>query len=174
MRKSIFFLIFFFFNIFLNNTFADEKIVFIDINFIFNNSEAGKDLKLKISKKNNDLQTEINKFKTEIDEKRKKILSQKNVLSADEYNNKVKSLEQQVKKINSIISTKRDSLKAYQTKIENSFSNNLNNLIEEYSDQNSIDIILNKKDLLMAKKELDITEKIFNLFNERIKKIIIK
>ena len=172
-KKTLFFILFFLFAQ-LVNSFAVEKIVFIDINFIFNNSEAGKDLKSQISKKNDDLKIEINKFKTEIEEKRKKILSQQNVLSVDEYNNKVKNLEDQINDVNLIIKKKRGDLKIYQTKVENNFSKSLNTLIEEYSLENSIDIILNKKDLLMAKKDLDITEKIFDLFNERIKKINIK
>tara|TARA_Y200000002_G_scaffold70211_1_gene54808 strand:- start:678 stop:1007 length:330 start_codon:yes stop_codon:yes gene_type:complete len=104
-KKTLFFILFFLFAQ-LVNSFAVEKIVFIDINFIFNNSEAGKDLKSQISKKNDDLQIEINKFKTEIEEKRKKILSQQNVLSVDEYNNKVKNLEDQINDVNLIIKKK--------------------------------------------------------------------
>ena len=174
MKKKILFFILFFLFAQSVNSFAQEKIVFIDIDFIFNNSEVGIDLKSQISKKNDDLQKEINKYKTEIEEKRKKILSQQNVLSVDEYNNKVKNLEDEINDVNLIIKKKRSDLKIYQTKIENNFSKSLNKLIEEYSLENSIDIILNKKDLLMAKKDLDITEKIFDLFNERIKKINIK
>ena len=46
MRVFLFFF-FTFFLIFTTQSNASEKIVFIDINFIFNNSDAGKDLKKK-------------------------------------------------------------------------------------------------------------------------------
>ena len=172
-KKTLFFILFFLFAQ-LVNSFAVEKIVFIDINFIFNNSDAGKDLKKKISKKNDDLQTLITSYKVKIDKKRKTILSQKNVLSAEEYKNKISDLEKEVQKVNTIISQKRNELKLYQKKIENNFSKNLNSMIEDFSIKNSIDIILKKENLLMAKKNLDITEQIFNLFNEKIKVIDIK
>ena len=172
MNKYI--LVFFFLILNINIIHANEKIVFIDINYIFNNSEAGKDLKKKMSIKSDNLQTEIEQFKNEIETNRKQILSQKNVLSAEEYNKKVSDLDQKVNKINSIISSKRKELKIYKDKIENVFTKNLNIMIEEFSNENSIDIILKKEDLLMAKKDLDITQTIFELFNKRISKIKIE
>ena len=56
-------------------------------------------------------------------------------------------------------------------KIETLFSEQLNYIIEEYSLENSINLILNKENLLMAKKNLDITQQIFSIFNEKVKEI---
>ena len=46
--------------------------------------------------------------------------------------------------------------------------------MEEFSSKNSINIILKRENLLMAKKDLDITQTIFKLFNEKITKIEIE
>ena len=59
-------------------------------------------------------------------------------------------------------------------KIEKEYFKNLNPIIEQYSIENSIAIILNKKNLLMAKNTLDITKEIFNLFNKKIDKLTIE
>ena len=64
-------------------------------------------------------------------------------------------------------------MRLYKIKVENIFSKNLNLIIEQYSVENSINIILNKDNLLMAKKELDITQKVLALFNEKINKLSI-
>jgi len=172
MKKYLTIFIFFLL-ILTKSAFSEEKIVFIDINFIFINSDAGKDIKTQIKKKNNELQLEINEFKTSIESKRKKIISQKNVLSVEEYNKKVINLEKEITDMNSLISKKKNELNIFQKSIENNFSKNLNKIIEKFSVENSIDIILNKENLLMAKKNLDITEQIFKLFNDQIKKITI-
>ena len=74
---KVFFFFFTFFLIFSTQLNASEKIVFIDINFIFNNSDAGKDLKNKISEKNDKINNEINKFKIDIENKKKKTFSTK-------------------------------------------------------------------------------------------------
>ena len=41
----------------------------------------------------------------------------------------------------------------------------------EYSDKNSISLIVDKKTIVLGKTELDITEKIINLLNEKVKEI---
>ena len=152
------------------NSYSQEKIVFIDINYIFKNSIAGKDLNIQISKKEEELNLEVSKFRSEI-EKKKNILSQKNVLSVEEYNKKVKILEESIKDKNSEVAAKNNEFLLFKKKIETLFSKKLNSIIEEYSLENSINIILNKENLLMAKKNLDITQQVFSIFNERVNKI---
>ena len=162
---SFFFLFLFLIN---NNLYANDKIVFININYIFTNSNAGKKLYQQIDQKNKQIQIEINKIKTELESEKKQILSQKNVLSVEEYNKKITNLENKITEMNTKIQKKQDDLNLFKNKVEKNFSKQLNMIIEEYSVQNSIDIIFKKENLLMAKKNLDITENIFNLFNEKI------
>ena len=122
----------------------------------------------QIDQKNKQIQIEINKIKTELESEEKQILSQKNVLSVEEYNKKITNLENKITEMNTKIQKKQDDLNLFKNKVEKNFSKQLNMIIEEYSVQNSIDIIFKKENLLMAKKNLDITENIFNLFNEKI------
>ncbi len=122
----------------------------------------------QIDQKNKQIQIEINKIKTELESEQKQIFSQKNVLSVEEYNKKITNLENKIIEMNTKIKKKQDELNLFKNKVEKNFSKQLNMIIEEYSVQNSIDIIFKKENLLMAKKNLDITENIFNLFNEKI------
>ena len=149
----------------------EKKIVFIDINQIFINSNAGKDLNAFIKKKKKDLDDQVNISVNEINNKKNKLTAQKNVLDSNEYSKKIKELENEIKKINSSISIKNDELIKLQKSVETKFSQNLNSIIEEYSIENSIDIIFKKQDILMAKNEMDITKDILNLFNKKIEKI---
>ena len=57
------YIVFVFFLLYSNNSFSSEKIVFIDINYIFVNSIAGKDLNNEIKSKNEKLNYEIDEFK---------------------------------------------------------------------------------------------------------------
>ena len=168
------YLIFIFFLLFTNIAFSSEKIVFIDINYIFINSKAGKSLNEEIELKNEKLNYEINEFKKKIDDEKNKLISQKNVISVDEYNNKILIIEKKIKEMNITINKNKNELDKFKLKVEKIFSQKLNSLIEIYSVENSIDIILNKSNLLMAKKTLDITNDVLNLFNKNFDKIDIK
>jgi len=164
----------FLFLIVTNHTLAQEKVVFIDINFIFQNSIVGKELNEQIAKKENEINLEIKKFKNDIEVEKNQITSQKNVISSEEYNKKIKILEKQIMEMNNLISKKRNELNKFKKNIEKSFSKELNLIIEKYSTENSIDMILDKSNLLMARKELNITQQVINLFNEHVKEINIK
>ena len=156
------------------NSIAQEKIVFIDINYIFKNSIVGKDLNEKIKKKDNQISNEIKKFKDDIEKEKNEIISQKNVVSVEEYNIKIDNLEKKIKDMNMTIANKKKELEIYKKKVERSFSKELNLIIEEYSTENSIDMIFDKSNILMARKELNITEKIISLFNNQIKEINVR
>ena len=166
-----FFLYIFLFLIFTNISYSKDKVVFIDINYIFKNSNIGKELNLKILDEDKNLKREIKDYRKKIDDEKNKILSQKNVLSVDDYNKKIVVLENEIKNINLEIKKKNDNFISFRKEIENSFSKKLNLIIEEYSLKHSIGIILNKEDLLMAKKNLDITLDVLKLFNEKITNI---
>ncbi len=157
-----------------NISYAQEKIVFIDINYIFKNSIVGKDLNEKIKKKDNLISNEIKKFKVNIEKEKNEITSQKNVISVEEYNIKISNLEKKIIDMNNTIANKKKELEIYKKKVENNFSKELNLIIEEYSIENSIDLIFDKSNILMARKELNITEKIISLFNNQIKEIDIR
>ncbi len=173
MFRKLLFIISFFLLV-TNNSLAQEKVVFIDINFIFKNSNVGKELNEQIRKKDNQINLEINKFKNDIEVKKNEIISQKNVISVEEYNKKIENLETKIKEMNKLIAKKKNEFDKFKIKVEASFSKELNSIIEIYSTENSIDMIFDKSNLLMARKDLNITKKIINLFNENVKEINIK
>ena len=159
---------------FVNPVYAEDKIVFIDMNYILNNSLAGKDLKSQLKERNDIIKNKLKNYQNDINEKKEKILAQKNVITQDEYDKKLKEIQEEVVKINILMSKEDKILAEFKKKIEKEYFKKLNPIIEKYSLENSIGIILNKKDLLMAKNTLDITEEIFNLFNEKIDKLTVE
>ena len=50
----------------------------------------------------------------------------------------------------------------------------INPILKNYSEDNSISLILQKKNLVIGKKELDITDKIILIINKNIKEFEIK
>ena len=56
----------------------------------------------------------------------------------------------------------------------NKLSKLINTILVEFSEDNSISLILQKKDLIIGKKELDITDKIIKIVNKKIQKFKIE
>lgn len=170
--KSFFYIIFFFIFISISN--AESKVVFLDVNFIYTNSEAGKKLDKEIQIRSNKINKEITKYETEIKNDEEKILKQKNILSDEEFKNNSVKLKQKANKYNKIIVSKRDELLKFRDKAKIEFYNQLMKITSDYSNKNSIDMIIKKEQILIGKKELDSTQEILNLFNKNVNIINVK
>ena len=83
LKKLKFFLLF---SILLTNSvFSAEKILHIDINFLMNNSLAGKSIKLQIEKINNSNTKNFKKLQTNLKNEESKLISQKDILNESDY-----------------------------------------------------------------------------------------
>ncbi len=154
-----------------SNLSAQEKIVYIDIDKLLNESIAGKLITKKIENKfKKDLEV-FKKTETELSKEEKEILAQKNILSSDEYNKKVKQFKIKLKEFNNQKNESRNKINEIKTKSTTILIKNINPLIEDYAQQNLIDIILPKDSILIAKSNLEITDIILELLNEKIKEI---
>ena len=69
-----------------NNSYSEEKIVFIDIDYVYENSTVGKKINSEIEKKVKALENQFNKNKKTVDDSKDKLSKQKNVLSEEELN----------------------------------------------------------------------------------------
>ena len=166
----------FFFNIFLNfaNLYAQDRIAFVDINYVFNNSTVGKKINKDINTKTRDISNEFEKNKKKFEKEKKDLLSKKNVLSKEEFEKKISKLEKDIQEYNLLITKKNKELINYKNKAQIEFNKNLQVILENFSKLNSLDMILSKENILIGKKNLDATINILDLFNKEIKDLKIK
>ena len=150
---------------------ANENIRFININYIVKNSEAGKALNKIIENKSKKITSELNDLGKKIEEKKNKIISQKNILKKEEYEKLVKTYEDEVKNFNNIRIKKNEDFNKYRIKSQKKIIEALNPLITAFLKKESVQILLQKEQIIFGDKELDITEEILKIFNDKHKKI---
>ena len=149
-----------------SNLFANEKIAFIDLNFVYSNSKIGKKMIKEIENKKKEINKDFKDFQSKLNKEKEKIIAQKNVLSEDEYKKKIISLEDDLKKYNEIISKKNKDLIDYQNKNKNEFLKKLQSTLQKYATENSISMILRKEQILIGSNQLDVTKDVLELVNK--------
>ena len=169
MLKKIKFFLIMIFVCFFNTYSYSENILFIDIDYIYFNSNAGKIINKKVESETKKISEELSNYKKKIQEDRNKLVSQKNILSQEEFQKKSIDLDKQIKEFNKIISNKNNQLLKYKNQTKIDFTKKLSKIVQEYASNNSIDMIITKDNILIGKKELDVTKNILNLFNKNIK-----
>ena len=168
MKKIICILVFFLFSL---PVYSNEKIVYLDVEKIMRESIAGKAVIAQIKKKR---ETTISKFKKkekEIIEKEKKLISQKNVLNEEEFKKKIQDLRGDIANYQKDRNKTSNDITQLRIKASTTLIEKLTPILEAYSKENSIRIIIQKKQIVMGTKEDDITQDILELVNQKIKNI---
>ncbi len=166
MRISLIFFILLFYN---NISFAENKIVYLDVQFVIDNSELGKFYKKKIKKIKDKNKTELKKDETIIKKKENEIKNQKNILSKEEINNRVKDLNELLKKYQIKISDNNKIILEEKRKYSSKILKTLNPIVASYVNKNNITLVIDKKNVLIGVKSLDITDKIIQILNAQTK-----
>ena len=135
----------FFFLIFHTNSFAEENIVYLDVNFLLSESEAGKYINNELKKINDKNVEEFKKIENSIKNEEDKLLKQKNILKEDEFNNKINKLREKYKSYEELRNTKNNDLKILRDKAGNQILKIINEILAEYSTKNKISLIIEKK-----------------------------
>ena len=97
-NKYLFLTIIFLFFSNVNLVKAQEKIAFIDLNYIFDNSDAGKKFLKEVDNKKKKINNEFEKYKKEIKNDTDNLIKQKNVIAKEEFDKKAIELEKNTKK----------------------------------------------------------------------------
>ena len=161
----------FFLFLLVGTSYSNENIRFININYIVKNSEAGKTLNKIIEDKNKKIKSELSVLGKKIEKKKSKIISQKNILKKEEYENLVKTYENEVIDFNQIRKKKTDDINKFIVNSQKKIIETLNPIIAAFLKKESIQILLQKDKIIFGDERLDITEKILKIFNDKHKKI---
>ena len=166
MRK--FLLIFIFLLTQFNLVNANINAAFIDMEKVLSSSKPGSSLLKQLNLINDKSLKKFQKDEKILKENEKKLISQKNILSNEEFQSNVNILRLEINKYNEnkkkIISD-FNKLKINNT---NKLLKMINSILIKYSDKKSISMIFQKKNLIIGNTKLDITDEIIQIVNSDI------
>jgi len=168
--RSLLLLIFFIF--FSKISLSDEnKVVYLDINKIMNNSIAGKSITSQLE---NNHKKNISKFKNiegELKKEEAEVISQKNVITKEEFEKKIIDLRDKANKFRKERNSNINNLNNQRLEATSKMITLVRPILSEFSDKNSISLIIDKKNIIIGKTLLDITDDILKIIDEKIGKI---
>ncbi len=173
MFKKLIVLLVFTINFFLFNFISAEelKINYVDIDVIISQSNAGKKMNksidISIQKKNKEFQ----KVEENLKKKDAEIVKQQNILSKDELNKKIQDLQKEIQNYRVKKENFRKEMAQKKLKATGQMVSSLNKILGQYADKNSISLIIQKKNIVIGKSDMDITKQILEIFNKEVKEI---
>ena len=169
MKKNIIFFLLLFF-VFASNksTLAEINISFIDVDYIYSNSKIGKKIDNQLKSEKKKINDELMGYQKNIQDEKEKLINQKKIISDEEFKSKTVDLEKKIKKYNKLISDNNNSFIKYKKEIKSLFLKKLMNIVREYAEVNSVQLILNKKNIIIGQNSMDISNEILELVNKKM------
>jgi outer membrane protein len=172
MKINSILLVFIFLFIFIQKSVAEDlNIVFVDMDKIIATSNAGKKVQNSMDKFAKKENQKFDSIESNLKKKEQEILKQKNIISKEELDKKVKSFQTELSKLRKEkIEFNRNIIKRNQ-EATNKMVNEINKILTQYASNNSVSLIIQKKNIIIGKTELDITPQILKEFNSKVKSI---
>jgi len=148
-----------------------SEIRYVDFKYILNESKAGKTAQIYLKKKLDDGIKDLKKKEKLIQDEEKKIIKQKKVISAEEYKIQVTKLREKVSSLQTQRNKLLDSVAEQRSKARIELLKNLNPIIKDYMKEKNVRLVLDKKSILLADENLNITKEITDLLNKNLKSI---
>ena len=161
-------LVIFFLIVSNNLSFASQNVRFADIDLIVQNSEIGKKTLSKIEKINKSNIEKLTNFQKQLKDRENEIKIKKNIISEEEFKKEVENLKNQLAEFNKkkdlmvkeFSDLKKNELEALFDKI--------NPIIKNYMKENSIEILLNSKNIFIGNINSDLTQLLINETNSKV------
>jgi len=153
------------------NAYSNDKIVYVNMDALINDSKAGisinNQMKKILDKNNSDYQILEKKLR----EEEKDLLNKKNVLDPDKYNTEVNIFKNKINKLKIERNKEIEDIQKRNIKAKNELVNIVTKILAKYSADNEIELVLRKESIVLGKKNIDITNEVLTLLDKEIKKI---
>ena len=174
MKKLFNFFFIVFFLGFNTSISSQSNIVYIDMEKIMSKSKAGISIRKQLEKMHKSNIDEFTKTEKNLKEEEKKLLSKKNILNKEEFEKQISSLRKKAVEYRETRKKKIDDLTKKRLEATAKLLDTINPILAQYSKDNSISIIIQKKNIIIGKSELDITSEILKTVDKSISKISLK
>lgn len=164
--KKLYFFLFIFLSI-QNISFAEQSVKFVNVDLLVNKTEIGNQMLDKISNLDKENIKKLKTFEKQIKNTQEEIKLKKNVISELEFEKELNDLNKKISDFNNQKKIMVDKLTDVKNKELNLFFENIRPLVQNYMNENSIDIIINSNNIFMGNKNSDISNDLIDRINAK-------
>ena len=150
---------------------SEIKIAFIEIDTLITQSLAGKSLTEQLDKIDKKNKKNFNEIQKKLLIEKNDLVKKKNILSSDEYEKNVVNLNKKFNSTQADVKKKINLLRSKKNEGITKILKELNVLLTEYSNKNQLAFIIDQKNIIIGKSDLNITKEILKSLNQKLSKI---
>ena len=152
-----------------NADFDIKRVGTIDISAVLRASEATEKVRLLLDGKRSEFKEEFAQKEAELVIKEQELQSKRDVMSQDAYRDEVQKFQNDVAEIQRQIQFRSQSLNNAFQQAQNKIRELALKIVAEIANEQQLDFVLNKDNVLVFRNKLDITQNVLLVLNERTK-----
>ncbi|CAI8341536.1 MAG: Uncharacterised protein [Rhodospirillaceae bacterium] len=149
--------------------FEISRAAVIDLARIIRESEATARVRVLLDGKSAEFQQEFAEKETQLLAKEKELKAKESLITEDAYQEEVRAFQRDVAAIQQDIQNKRQSLDRALQEAQDKIRSLATTIIAEYASEYKIDLVVKEELLLVFRNQLNITDDILQILNERTK-----
>ena len=153
---------------------AEQKVVYLDMKYILNNSKAGKGAQDFLQKTFKENQKKFSNMENEFKKEEAALLSKKNDLSNEEYQKRSDELRKKVFEYQSERRTSLEKITRQRAEARQKLMEKVDPIVNSYMKENDVSLVLDKKDVLAGRFDLDITKIVVEKLNKELPSLNLK
>ena len=171
MKYLVKFIVVTFFVLICTYSQAEQKTVYIDMKYVLNNCKAGKAAQDYLAKTFKDNQKKFADTEKKLKEQETNLLAKKNDLSKESYKKEADTLRNNVLEYQTSRRKAVDEIAKKRSGARKKLLDGLTPILEAYTEENGISLVVDKKYLVMGDSDLDITKLIIEKLNKALPSI---
>ena len=151
------------------NVYGESKIAYVDIDFVLKNINAGQIVFEKLENNEKLKRETFNDKEKKLKDEENKILASRNIISQEQLDINIKEFQNKLKDYRNYKSEELKKLNKIRNEEIVKLLKLINPLIQDYMKSNSINFLMDKKNIYIADKNYDLTNKLIEIINKKIK-----
>ena len=153
---------------------AEQKIVYLDMKFILNNSKAGKSAQNFLQERFKENQKKFSDKENKLKKEEVDLIAKNNILSKEEYKKESDKLRRKVMEYQSTRRESLDKITNQRAEARKKLLENIDPILTKYISENGISLVIDKKNIFGGNTELDITGIIIEKLNKELTSLNLK
>lgn len=150
------------------------RIAVVDIQGLVASSKAGKSIQSQIEKQRESFKTEFASLEKDLADMQKKLSDDKGAQDTKEFDAKRKEFETKMMNANKLVQDRRQALEKGANEAVLALRKKIVEIVAEIADAEKFTIVIGRQDVILAEKDMDITERVLTRLDKELPDVKLK
>lgn len=161
----------FVFSLVANTAHAEVKIAVVDVQTIMSESKAAKSIQKQLEDKRKSYQKEVAKQEKDLKDIQDSVVGSGETISKEDLQAKREEFEKKLLEMRGLVQKRRGALELAAAKALQGLRTEVVKVVAELAEENKYTIVVTRQNVILAEKDLEITDEVMSRLNKKIKNI---